>query len=35
VRVDGHGLAAHYVDLNDRVTKQIEKMLDLLIAESG
>jgi hypothetical protein len=31
VRVDGHGLAARYVDLNDRVSNMIGKMLDMLM----
>lgn len=31
VRVDGHGLAARYVDLNDRVSKMIDDMLDVLL----
>ncbi len=31
VRVDGHGLAARYVDLNDRVASMIGKMLDVLM----
>jgi hypothetical protein len=31
VRVDGHGLAARYVDLNPRVSKMIDDMLNVLL----
>ena len=30
VRIDGYGLAARYVDLNERVSKAIDDMLDVL-----
>ncbi len=30
VRIDGKGLAARYVDLNDQVSATIEEMLEIL-----
>ena len=35
VRTDGKGLAARYVDLNDRVSRMIEEMLELLFSKSA
>jgi len=35
VRTGGKGLAARYVDLNDRVSEMIEKMLALLVKNTA
>ncbi len=34
VRTDGKGLAARYVDLNERVIKMIEEMLEILFRDA-
>jgi len=33
VRVNGQGLAARYVDLNDRVSNMIDDMMNVLLGE--
>lgn len=35
VRVDGQGLAARYIDLNDRISGMIDEMLRILLQDTA